>query len=77
MSEQTKTKTAHVKLDDEDRTIPAGPTVVSQLKTEFGLEPTDVLYLRHGNRRQLLGDHETVDVKSGLHFEAVRGGGVS
>jgi hypothetical protein len=57
--------------------IPAGPTSVPTLKTELGVAATSVLYLKHGNERRVLGDGETIDVKSGMHFEAVEGGGVS
>lgn len=59
------------------KTIPAGPTVVSTIKSELGVAATDALYLRHGDEKRVLGDDETVDVENGMHFEAVEGGGVS
>ena len=70
-------KVAHVKLGGDARTIPAGPTAVVDLKRELGVAETDVLYLIHGHERQVLGDDEVIDVKSGMHFEAIGGGGVS
>jgi hypothetical protein len=72
-----KAKLAHVKLGDEPRTVSAGETTVERLKAELGVDPTDVLYLIHGNGRNVLADHEPIDVKSGMHFEAIGGGGVS
>lgn len=73
--------TAHVTLgkgkDTAAKTITAGPTPVATVKIELGVPETDVLYLRHGNDRRVLGDEETIDVKDGMHFEAVEGGGVS
>ncbi len=76
-----ESQTAHVTLgkgkDTVEKTIPAGPTAVPVLKTELGVNSTDVVYLRHGNDKRILGDGETVDVESGMHFEAVEGGGVS
>jgi hypothetical protein len=77
MATQAKQHEAHVKLGTDERTIPAGPTVVRTLKEELGVDPAAVLYLVHGKDRQPLGNEETVDVKSGLHFEAIGGGGVS
>lgn len=78
---QTQTALAHVTLgkgrDTVAKTIPAGPTPISTLKNELGVAATDVLYLRHGNDRRVLGDGETLDVQNGMHFEAVESGGVS
>lgn len=68
---------AHITLDGKPREVPAGPTVISELKRELGVDPTFVLYLLHGHERRPLGDTETLDVVSGMHFEAVPGGGVS
>jgi hypothetical protein len=73
----TSQQLAHIKLGTEERTVPAGPTLVSKLKQELGVDPTFVLYLVHGHERRVLGDTDTIDVKSGLHFEALPGGGVS
>lgn len=77
MKTDEKEKLAHVKLGDENKTVPAGTTTVPQLKVELGIDPAEVLYLKKGNERVLLADHESIDVKSGMHFEAVTGGGVS
>jgi hypothetical protein len=71
------TKEAHVKLGTEEKVVPAGETVVSVLKTELGVAETDVLWLVKGQERRPLGDQESLDVRSGLHFEAIGGGGVS
>lgn len=68
---------AHVKLGTDPREVPAGPTVVSVLKVLLGVPETDGLFLKVPGGRRLLGDQETIDVKSGLHFEAFPGGGVS
>jgi hypothetical protein len=72
-----KEKLAHVKLGDAPVTVPAGTTTVAVLKRELGIDPADVLYLVHGSKRTLLADHESIDVESGMHFEAISGGGVS
>jgi hypothetical protein len=78
---ESQTVTAHVTLgkgkDTVQKTIPAGPTPVPTLKSELGVDATDVLYLRHGNDKRVLGDDDTLDVQDGMHFEAVEGGGVS
>ena len=76
-AQTTHQQLAHVKLGTEERTIPAGPTLVTTLKRELGVDPTFVLYLVQGRQRRVMGDTETIDVESGLHFEAVPGGGVS
>lgn len=70
-------KTAHVKLGDVPKEVPAGPTLVSALKDELGVPATDILHLLHGHDQQVLGDDEVLDVKSGMHFDAVPGGTVS
>lgn len=77
-----KPKLAHVTVGINDgpvqhKSIPAGETVAAVLKTELGVDPAVVLYLLHGKTRQLLNDNQTVEVKSGMHFEAIGGGGVS
>jgi hypothetical protein len=72
-----KEKLAHVKLGDEAKAVPAGTMTVQQLKVELGVDPADVLYLKKGNECTLLADHESIEVKSGMHFEAIGGGGVS
>ncbi len=81
METRTPTDLAHVTLgtgkDTVQRTIPGGDTPVPTLKNELGVDATSVLYLRHGNDKRVLGDDESLDVESGMHFEAVEGGGVS
>ena len=73
----TAVKQAHVKLGTEEKTAPAGETIVSVLKTELGIAEDAVLWFVHGNKRRPLGNEETIDVESGAHFEAIGGGGVS
>jgi hypothetical protein len=68
---------AHVKLGTEPKEIPAGPTIVSALKVLLGVPETFSLFIKDHGQSVLLGDDETVDVKSGLHFTANPGGGVS
>jgi hypothetical protein len=68
---------ARVILDGVEHVIPAGSTVVSQLKNEFGVDPAASLFLKEHGKRRLLADDELIVVKSGLHFEAIPGGGVS
>lgn len=77
MKTDEKEKLAHVKLGDDPKTVPAGTMTVQQLKVELGVDAADVLYLKKGHERTLLSDHESIDVKSGMHFEAIGGGGVS
>ncbi|MEK6274663.1 MAG: hypothetical protein AABM30_04925 [Actinomycetota bacterium] len=74
---EKRQKIAHVKLGTEEKEVPAGPTLVRVLKQELGVDPADVLYLVHGLERRVLADDETIDVKSGQHYEAIGGGGVS
>lgn len=68
---------AHVKLGTEPKEIPAGPTIMSALKALLGVPDTFSLFIKDHGQSVLLGDDETVDVKSGLHFTANPGGGVS
>jgi hypothetical protein len=72
---------AHVVLligeDTQHITVPAGDTQVSALKVELSVPASDVLYQVHGHQLRLLGDHETVHVRSGDRFEAIPAGGVS
>jgi hypothetical protein len=79
---QTKVKEAHVTLGIDEqppvpKVIPAGDTKVSVLKKELGVDATVVLYLLHGTERRVLDDSETLDVESGMHFEAITGGKAS
>jgi hypothetical protein len=64
-------ETEEVKKD-----VAAGPTLVSQLKVELGVTADAVLWLVSGQRKQF-DDSETIDVKDGMHFEAIEGGGIS
>jgi hypothetical protein len=61
-----------------ERSIPAGPTRVPELKAELGVPPEASLWLvrAHGKPKQLV-DHETHDVKAGDRYETVVKGGVS
>ena len=68
---------AHVKLGDDERIIPAGDTVVSFLKAELGVDPAVTLFLMVGGKRTPLANDQVIDVRSGMHFEAIGGGGVS
>ena len=68
---------AHVELDGVKHEIPAGPTVVSTIKAELGVDPAWSLFVKDHGKRRLLADDEIVHVKNGLHFEAIPGGGVS
>jgi hypothetical protein len=82
METQKQVKEAHVTLGIDDqppqaKVVAAGQTVVSMLKSELGVDSTTVLYLVHGQRRTVLDNSQTIDVESGMHFEAIGGGGVS
>jgi hypothetical protein len=68
---------AHVKLGTEPKEVPAGPTIVAALKALLGVPETFSLFLKEEGKSRLLGDGEIIDVKSGLHFTANPGGGVS
>jgi hypothetical protein len=73
---------AHVTLGIDDqppvkKVVPAGDTKVRALKEELGVDAKAVLYLVHGSHRRVLDDSETLDVKSGMHFEAIGGGKAS
>jgi hypothetical protein len=79
---QNKPQEAHVTLGIDEqppvpKVVPAGETKVILLKKELGVEPTAVLYLVHGKERRVLDDSETLDVESGMHFEAIGGGKAS
>lgn len=76
-SKVRKEKTAHVHLGDEKKDVPAGEYVVRDLKQALAVAPEAALYLKERGRLRLLADHETIEVKSGLKFEAVTPGGVS
>ncbi len=83
MSVETKQeKIAHVTLGLNDappqpKSVTAGETLVSRLKTELGVDQALILYLVHGQQRKVLDNSQTIDVESGMHFEAIGGGGVS
>lgn len=72
-----ETEVAHVKLGTDTRQVAAGPTSVAALKAALGVDATDILYLKDGPSQRVLGEDEVIDVRSGMHFEAVPGGGVS
>lgn len=61
----------------QHKTVPAGETQVSQLKVELGAAAESVLWLVHGHTRKPLDNSESIDVESGMHFEAIGGGGIS
>lgn len=62
----------------ETKTLESGPTGVTALKSELGVPPDSALWLIEGDgKKRPLGDHETVNVKEGDHFEALVRGGVS
>jgi hypothetical protein len=72
---------AHVEITIDDEaprhvTVPGGATPVPRLKDELSVPAADSLFQIRPERRPL-GDHETIDVKSGDAFEAIGGGGVS
>jgi hypothetical protein len=84
--ETQKTAEAHVVLvvDEDgqdskpvDKEVPAGPTQVSILKAELGVPEAAILWLIEGQKRTPLDNSETIDIHSGMHFEAVEGGGIS
>jgi hypothetical protein len=75
---ETKVKIeAHVTLDGVEHIVPAGRTVVSNLKEELGVDPTASLFQKEHGKRRLLADHRFIVVKSGMEFEAIPVGGVS
>jgi hypothetical protein len=72
----TKTE-AHVSLDGVPHVVPAGEMKVSDLKAELGVDAATSLFEKVHGKRVLLADDATIEVKSGQHFEAIPGGGVS
>jgi hypothetical protein len=86
METQKKTDTAQVILVvDEDgveskpveKEVSAGPTLISTLKAELGVPEAAILWLIEGQKRTPFDNSETIDVRSGMHFEAIEGGGIS
>jgi|SRR5712691_9591399 len=86
METDKKTDTAHVILvvdEDGDESKPvekevsAGPTLISTLKTELGVPEVAILWLIEGQTRTQFDNSETLEVRSGMHFEAIEGGGIS
>lgn len=58
--------------------IEGGPTPVSELKAELGIQGAKALWVVEKNgKKKALSDHETHNVKAGDHFEAIVKGGVS
>jgi hypothetical protein len=74
---QAHAAVAHITLDKEERTVPAGETVVSVLKIELGVDAAKTLFLKEHGKREPLANEQVIDVESGMHFEAIGGGGVS
>jgi hypothetical protein len=77
VKEVVGSEVAHVKLGTETREVPAGSTVVSALKVALGVEPALTLFKKEHGKRVPLSDEQVIDVQSGMHFEAIAGGGVS
>ncbi len=62
----------------ESKTIPGGPTKVTDLKAELGVPAESALWvIQKSGKKKQLGDHETHNVKEGDHYEAIVKGGVS
>jgi hypothetical protein len=58
--------------------VESGPTKVTELKAELGVEATASLWvIDHSGKKKQLGDHETHDVKAGDRYQALVRGGVS
>jgi hypothetical protein len=57
--------------------LPAGPIKVSDLKAEFGVPEAETLFEKVGGKRAPLANEQTIELKNGMHFEAIGGGGVS
>jgi hypothetical protein len=69
-----------VQIDDGEPTpkeVRTGDTPVIELKQELGIATDSVLWLVHGQERKPYDNSETLDVKNGMHFEAIGGGGIS
>lgn len=61
-----------------ERVVDAGPTRVTVLKAELGVpEESSLWVIGRDDRKRILADHETYDVRAGDHFEALVKGGVS
>jgi hypothetical protein len=73
---QIKTE-AHVVLDRVPHVVATGETKVSDLKTELGVDAATSLFEKVKGKREPLADDQVIDVKSGMQFEAIPGGGVS
>jgi hypothetical protein len=58
--------------------VPGGPTPVTQLKEELGIDPASSLWVidKHGKKKPL-ADHEHHNVKEGDRYEGIARGGVS
>jgi hypothetical protein len=62
---------------EEKHEVPAGATRVFDLKVELGVPAAETLFEKVTGRRVPLANEQTIEVKNGLHFEAIGGGGVS
>lgn len=62
----------------DEKSIPGGPTKVTDLKAELGVPAESALWViaKSGKKKQL-GDHETHNVKQNDRYEAIVRGGVS
>lgn len=81
----TKQVTVTVAITNQDgqtetftKTINGGPTRVSVLKGELGVDEDSSLWvIDKAGKKKPLADHQTYDVKQDDHFEALVKGGVS
>jgi hypothetical protein len=83
---QPSTVTVTITLTDaegntqsSERSVPGGPTKVTDLKSELGVPPDSALWVmqKEGKKKKQLGDHETHNVKEDDQYEALVRGGVS
>lgn len=62
----------------EKKSIPGGPTKVTELKAELGVPAESALWvIANAGKKKQLGDHETHNVKQDDQYEALVRGGVS
>ena len=79
VDEKAKTVPVFLRTDTGQQKfeLPASPIQVSDLKALLGVPEAETLFEKDGGKRIPLADGQTVNIKPGMHFEALGGGGVS
>lgn len=77
MGTKAPAKSIHIFINGHKVDTSDSELTGAQIRALGSVPASETMYLRHGNREELIADDQVVKLRNAMHFESAPDGGVS